>query len=185
MLNPGHPWILLNVAHVRDVEQLIPCRADEVSDMPVDVFRVDLLGPNPVGRVIGRIFLIERLAVDAVGKPLEYERASRFRNGASRLPMTWPASLFSIRITAIRDPGAAWAGRTGAACRVRGDADAQADNPKTAQAARINEALRVLSGSLKACVIFMREFRIDREPERPIRLILRPRKLHREFHALA
>ena len=74
MLDPGHPGILLDIAAVRDVEQLLTVGADEVADIPVDIFRIDLLRANPLRRVIGCVFLIKGRAINPIGKPLEDER---------------------------------------------------------------------------------------------------------------
>ena len=76
VLDPGHPGILLDIAAVRDVEQLLAVGADEIADIPGDIFRIDLLGANPLRRVIGCVFLIKGWAINPTGKPLEDEPAS-------------------------------------------------------------------------------------------------------------
>src|SRR5204863_4192483 len=93
-------------------------------------------------------------------------------------------SLFSIRITAIREPGAAWTGRTEAAWG-RGDADAQADNPTTAQAARRSATLRVLSGSLDAVERLEDEIGRVAEVERHRRVPVLHRLEHRSAELTA
>src|SRR5438132_588697 len=52
MLDPRHPWVLLNVSGVGDVEQLIPVGPDEVTNGPLDVRRPDLLRAYPGWRVV-------------------------------------------------------------------------------------------------------------------------------------
>ena len=65
---------MLDIAAVCDVKQLVAIGADEVADVPIDILRIDLLGANPVWRVIGCVFLIEGRTIDSVGKPFEDQR---------------------------------------------------------------------------------------------------------------
>ncbi len=74
VLDAGHPRILLDIAGVGDVQKLLAAGADEVSNGPLDVLGPDLFSTNPFRRVARSIFLVERLAVDAIRKPLENER---------------------------------------------------------------------------------------------------------------
>src|SRR5262245_45982134 len=68
------PWILGNGAHVGDVEQLVPVRPDEITDVTLHVRGPDFLRADPVRRVVMRILLIEMFAVDAIGIAIEDKR---------------------------------------------------------------------------------------------------------------
>ncbi len=68
MLNARHPRILLDVAGVCDVQKLITIRTDEIPDVALHVLRPELLSTYPAGRVVRRVLLIKRVAVNPVWK---------------------------------------------------------------------------------------------------------------------
>ena len=85
MLNARHPRVLLDIAGIRDVEKLLAIGADEIPDIAFDVLPTRFLCAYPVGRVVRRILLIKRLAVNPVWKTLEDQRTvQQVRNQVGR-----------------------------------------------------------------------------------------------------
>src|SRR5262245_43246012 len=73
VLNTRQPRDVLNSSHISEIKQLLAIRSDEISNVAGHILGPDLLRTNPAGCVIRCVFLIERLAMNAVGKSFEYE----------------------------------------------------------------------------------------------------------------
>jgi hypothetical protein len=100
-LHAGTPGILRNGAHVCDIEQLVPIRADEITDVPLHIRRPDFLGANPVGSVVVRILLIEVLAMDPVRVTVEDERAIEQMRHQHRSDAVVKANQIAFRETVL------------------------------------------------------------------------------------
>src|SRR5437867_1130612 len=107
----ARPDMERNRAEVGDVEERFLVVADEVSDLPLRILAPDPDGADPFGRELGRVLLIERFPVDAVGEPRHHEwavtkiRQHPRRHGAIvldqvsfRVPLGGPVDLLQIRV---------------------------------------------------------------------------------------
>src|SRR5262245_7294643 len=109
MLDSRHPRVVLNVSHIRDVEQLIAVGADEIANVAFDIVRPYFLRPDPLRRVIGRVFLVKRVAVNSVRETLKDQRTiEQMRNQVWRdlvvvgneialgVTVFWPEDLVQV-----------------------------------------------------------------------------------------
>ncbi len=71
----ARPHVQRYRAHVRDIDERLDVVEHEVADLALGLLAPHRLEPEPLRRVDRRVFLEERLAVDAVGKAREHDRA--------------------------------------------------------------------------------------------------------------
>src|SRR5690606_33565338 len=65
-LNAARPDVQRDRRHVRDVSQTLFALDNEVTNLALRAFAPQRLEAQPLGREFGRIFLVERLALDTV-----------------------------------------------------------------------------------------------------------------------